>query len=313
MRSLLLVSALAAAGCTGDTIHLQHNTTLVNATRGITLLGDGAGHGAMLSTTCAFDGIWGSVTADVDLPTQTERVGGSFEGTVIGYSAEGVHLIRGFARDYSADISVFGTRDAKLTAQGAVYLRSNAGFGVDGGDCFVGGHAFTAEVPVGACSVGASLVASPQGDHHWVHDAGLLTAVTASGPGASIPADRVAFDRASRGLILATGSVVSRASVDGVIDWSADLGADIASVSDLGARDGVVVVTDAGPQTRLTVFDTDARRIASVRLPGRAQVVVDDDGRDLSLVTPSETHNYQVMDGPPTAGVNPEAARLFED
>lgn len=310
MRSLLLVSALATAACTGDTIHLQHNTTLVNATRGITLLGDGAGHGAMLTTTCAFDGVWGEVTADVDLPTVNERVGGSFQGSVVGYSAEGVHVIRGFERDYAADLTVFGARDAKLTARGAVYLRSNAGFEIDGGDCFVGGSGFAAEIPVGPCSIDASLVASPRGDLHWVHDGGLLTPVTAAGPGASMPADLVSYDRAADGLIIATGSVVARASVDGVVDWSTDIGHAIASVSDMGARDGVVVVTESG---RLTVFDADARRIANVRLPSRAQVVVDDDGRDLSLVTPSETHNYQVMDGPPTAGVNPETARLFED
>lgn len=303
MRSaLLFATALAAVACTGDAVHLEHHSTLQNATRGIALLGGGQGHGAMLDTTCAFDGMDGFVWADVNLPTPTERITGQLGGElVVGVSDEGIHPMIWGERRPELEIPLAGVLDAKPTEAGIFWLRADA----DG--CFVGQENAAAEVAIGACTDRARLVVSTDGGLRYVHDAGVLRNVAT---GAETSADHAAYDRANGGLLVATGSAVTRLTVDGVLDWSVDVGDGVASLSDLGLRGGAVVVTRRGD---LTIHDGGGDRIANVRLPGGADAVVSDDGRDLSLVTPNETHNYTVEDGPPSRGVDVEGPALFED
>lgn len=302
MRPILLATALLTAACTGDTVHLAHHSTLVNATRGVVLLGNGEGHGAMLDTTCVFDGDAGFVFADVDLPTPAERITGQLDGElVVGISDEGIHPMIFGERRPELDLPMAGVIDAKPTADAIHWLRAEAG------DCFVGNDRTAGEIAIGACSDAARLVVSTDGGLRYVHDAGVLRNVDT---GAETTADHAAYDRANGGLVVATGSAVTRLTADGVLDWSVDVGDGVGSLSDLGLRGGAVVVTRGG---ELTIHDNGGERIANVRLPGGADTVVSDDGRDLSLVTPNETHNYTVEDGPPSRSVDVEGPALFED
>lgn len=299
MRTILLLSALATAACSNDAVHLQHNSTLLNATRGLVLLGEGLGHGAMLDTTCAFDGNAGFVFADVNLPTDTERIGGAHGDLIVGYSAEGVHAIsveamfRGnLAWDRSRDIPVAGVVDAKATADGAVYLRRA------GSDCLVGGHALGSEIAVGSCSDQASLLVDPVGEGRWIHDQGLVRTLQGD-PVAH--ADHATFDRLHRQLLVADGSVVQRIGPSGQVELQVDVRRQVTALADLGTRDGFVAV---GEGRSLQIVDGHGFRLASLRLPATesVQVVTSEDGRDLSLVTERESHNYTLADGPPNPG-----------
>jgi hypothetical protein len=301
MRPILLATALLTAACTGDTVHLAHHSTLVNATRGVVLLGNGEGHGAMLDTTCVFDGDAGFVFADVDLPTPAERITGQLDGElVVGISDEGIHPILLGERRPELEIAMPGVLDAKPTRVGVIWLRT------DDTGCFVGARGGT-ERAVGPCTDAARLVVSPAGGARYLHDDGLLVDIAT---GEAKAADHAVWDRSGfGGLLIANGPTVTRHDADGAIDWTVEVDGGVASLSDLGARGGAAVVTRTGD---LQLHDAGGARIAIARLPGGADVVVDDDGRDLSLVTPSETHNYTIEEGS-SSRVNLEPPTLFAD
>jgi len=313
MRTLLMLSALTTAACSSDTVHLQHTSTLTNATRGLVLLGDGLGHGAMLDTTCAFDGAGGFVFADINLPTDTERIGGAHGDLIVGFSAHGVHeihvdrMMRGMdtAWDRSRDIPVSGVLDAKATDLGAVYLRRQ------GESCLIGGRSLSAELDAGACSPSAQLVTDLAGTEQWLLDSGALRAVTAQGVTHVTDADHATFDRLNQSLLVAHDRVVTRFSPAGGIDLQVELGQPVLSLTDLGARDGFAAVTG---QRRLVMHNRAGDRIANIRLPQTesVQVVTSDDGRDLSLVTERESHNYTLADGPPNPGNGVEVIQFSD-
>lgn len=292
MRSALILLALASAGCQTESVHLQHNSTLTNATRGVAMLGNGIAHGAMLETTCLFNSVDGFVMADIDLPTSNERIGGAMvdeRGTrVVGFSDQGVHVIQDNQHLSYLDVPVTGVVDAKPTTGGLLYLRTQAG------DCLVGdGH--SAERSIGACSADARLLVSPFNERAWVIDAGVLARVDSDASGERVAADLAVVDRRTGGLVLAVANRVTVQGPSGATEWTHDLNDPVTSLTDLGARGGIAAVTSA---RNLELLDDEGDRMLNVRLPTAAVVVTSDDGRDLSLVTEDETHNYTLADGP---------------
>jgi hypothetical protein len=298
---LLCAGATALSACAPDPIHLDHRSTLMNATRGVVLLGDGVGHGAMLDTTCAFNGNRGSILADVNLPTSTERIGGGRGDQVVGFSSQGVHMIarhaeRSWSRQWDRDLAVSGVIDAELTRRGPVYLRRT------GVECFVGGAALDPELAVGPCSPQARLLADWRGDRQWIHDQDTLLELTPTGPAFVAEADVAVYDRRRDAPLLAQGSLVIRLDDDGRETLRVDVGDRVTSLADLGARGSFAAVTD---DDTLVLHDSAGDALTVVRLPSHegVQVVTSLDGEDLSLVTERETHNYQILDGPPRSTV----------
>lgn len=285
----LALAALCTVGCSSDPFHLDHTSTLLNATRGLVLLPSGRGHGAVLETTCLYNGVVGEILADIDLPTPSERIADTYGEDIVGFSAAGVHRIEGGVYQPELDIAVNGVVDAALTERGPIYLRSQ------GERCLVGGDTFDTDVDIGACSPSAALAVHPIDRRTWVLDQGLLRLVTPSGlDDDGVPAEHASFDAVHDVLYTAIGTTLTtRDGLAREID-SEELSAPITSLHHRGSADGAVVVLE---DHTLELRMRSRGALLSVDIPGAAQVVASDNGTSLSLVTDDEVHNYQLLRG----------------
>lgn len=289
MRFFLLALPLAACG-TGQ-VELIHHSTMLNATRGVVMLEEGVGHGAMLETTCSFNTLEGHVINDVNLPTPVERVGGGAGSWVFGYSPEGVHTIRFGDWLQERDVTVPNVIHANGTERRTLWLRRDAN------RCLFGQqdhqlHQVT-ETDIGACSDSAKLLTLGRADRTWLVDDGSVTELIQGERGPSLPGDVATIDIDSGTLYTATGPILHRYDLDGDLVWSVGVDRPVTSIANLGARNGVAaVLQDQG----LTLRDSQGGSLAMVRLPGQAEVVTSDSGDDLALVTEREVHFYTLAD-----------------
>ncbi|TVQ87474.1 MAG: hypothetical protein EA397_17960 [Deltaproteobacteria bacterium] len=289
MRPLTLLLLLTA--CDSEGVELVHHSTMLNATRGVVLLGEGAGHGAMLDTTCSFNALEGHVIRDVDLPTPVERVGGGSGEWVFGYSPEGVHTIRFDDWQHERDLALPGVLHASGTHRRTVWIRD------DGQGCLFGEqthltHRLT-ELELGACSEQARLLTWHERDRVWLVDQGRIIELSEGEQSQSFPGDLATLDPRSGALYAATGTTLSRHSLLGGLSWSIELDRPIHSITNLGARNGVAaVIEDRG----LLLINRQGKTIGSMRLPGQAEAVSSETDDDLALVTDQEVHFYTLVD-----------------
>lgn len=289
MRIALALAALCTVACSSDPFHLDHTSTLMNTTRGLVLLPNGTGHGAMLDTTCLYNGVQGRILADINLPSPTEYIAGAFDWRVVGFSDQGVHEIHEGVYQPELDLAVGGVIDAAMTAQGPIYLRNQ------GDRCLVGGDTFDTELDIGACSPIAALVVHPIDRRTWVLDRGFLRLVTPSGlDDDGVPAEHASFDGVNDVLYTAIGTTLT--TRDGLARplEEVELAAPITSLHHRGSADGAAVVLE---DHTLELLMRGRGTLLSLRIPGAAQVVASDNGTSLSLVTEDEVHNYQIVRG----------------
>lgn len=304
MRFMVLVLPLLA--CTTPQLDLLHQSTLLDVTRGVVLLDGGAGHGAMLTTTCSFDWMDGGVISDVDLPTAEERIGGATGGWVFGYSPQGVHTILHDEWLRDRDLVLPNVIHAHGTEQRTVWVRHEAD------RCMFGQQLHQThdllESDIGLCSDQAHLLTLGEGDLVWLLDEGRLSQIISGRRGPSLRADLAAIDPSSQTLFSASGTTLRRHTIDGEREWTEDLGQPIRSLTNLGARNGAVAVVEG---RGLVFIDAFGDLLAESNLPGDAEVISSERGDDLALVTDNAVHFYEIVDERPKRST--EEATAFRD
>ena len=285
--SILVVLTALTAACGADSMHLEYQSTLNSDVTGMALHAQSrTGHASMRDTTCAIDLANGAVIVDVDLPTDAEIVRDSRDGVVLATTTEGLHQIVDGVWTGEQDIAMAGVRDAVFTADGPVALVESDGL------CQV---VWTdSDLRVAAPSCEGSLVSDSMGQGVWLTHDGVVSLVEPEGLTEVMDAERIAFDDVSGTLFAASGPVLGAADRDGSVAWSADVGADITSLSTVGGVGAVLV----GSDLRFKAVGLDGEALTSQSLPEGATVIGSDNGRDLGLVTgDGNAHFYELAEG----------------
>jgi hypothetical protein len=318
MHKLTLALAIfAAAGCSTDTVSVEYQSTLWSETRGLVLHEGGIGHAAMWDTTCEFDATTGELTLDYDLPSDDETIHDVRDGMVIGRSDMGVHFIDGAGYQEALDVDMVGVHDVRLIDGGVVALRDHT----DG--CAVewahsGGRTVTT-IGDQWCDSAAAFTADPVSGKAFVTLRGDVIGVDDDGAEVLFSgADQVHWDPTYNRLYAGmTGSgTVAALDIDGGVEWEIDLGSSLHDLDDMGTFGGVAVMTGEGANGDLLVLSgEDGSERASIKTPGRADIVVSEDGRTLGIVEEWEVYFYDVREGrnPPTITTNLPNDSIFSD
>ena len=306
---VLVVSALLviATGCSQNTFHFEHRSTLATDASSVALYADGrVGVGTMNHQTCTFDTAAAAVLADYDVQGADETVQDTRGDFAITLAPDGLHLLADDGFSAHSDILQAGIVAARMTNDGVVML-------VNDGECRVEWRTDEAtagasvSMPAAACAADAGFTVDPDSGRAWVA-AGQVWDVDASGSRTlDVTADLVDFDTVTGVTFLANrgGRDVSALDADGEIAWTEAAQHAVAHLSDMGALGAVAVVSGDADSALLQAFDAaTGDSLASFHLPSVADVTVSLDASTIGLLHPGAIDSYTVFDGPEAVRMN---------
>ncbi len=300
MRNLIGLGAIVSmtVACSSEN-ELLYTATLGMETNGLALSGDGLdAHAGMAETTCTIDTNWACPTADVDLPTDDEKILDHFGNTTLGASSEGVYMIREAAWQQSEDLPIAFVRGASLVEAGTLVVAG------EGDDCRVHrGLEATQEAPAAVCDEGVR--------YAFDRSSGTVFAGTSEGLFRITPegwdsldhyGDLIAWDR-SLGLLYAATSgeaklVAMRSG--GAVEWSLDVTGPITSIATRGTFGEVMVLAE--DRDGFGVIErrdgATGERIGRSRVPDAdGDLVVSDNGETVATVRENEVNFFGLSAG----------------
>lgn len=285
-----LAVTVVAAGC-GAEPELAYSSTLEARTRGVVLSADGlVAQAAMVDTTCTIDTTWGCAVADLDLPTEEERVVDRYDGWTLAVSEVGLHRFGDSASD-ADELALTGVVDARLSDAGMVAVVA------DGSGCAFVGEDGSVALPGGLCAPGISVAAERRvggliiGNGEGLFHVDLQGAIQISGP-----ADQVVA--APDGALVAAWRgepVVRGLDADGEERWTVATDGAVRDVAVRGEDQILVLVEEgeAGSLERRSL--ATGERFASYPLPSAdGSLVVSENGRTVGIILPDAVHFHSL-------------------
>jgi hypothetical protein len=295
MRTLAIALTLGAAvGCTPDSVTFQHESTLYDQTRGLTLQDDTSAQGGMVGNTCEINITNGTIGQDVDVAESDDQVEDAFNGVVLVRGTDGLHLYEpeNYGRDWTYNPSVPGSDivDGAIVDGGVVAVRTDAsGITVDwSGD-------MNASTTIAGGSVDGLSVDRTNGTAYVVSD-GTVDAVSADGSVTVDSGDMAVWDSAANILYVADagGSELRGIEADGGIRFATALDGNVAS---LGTLNGQAVVSIAiGDEGALVIVDGYTGEIVSQQATpsGADSIETSQSGETLAVVLRNSVHFFRV-------------------
>ncbi len=291
MRSMVL---LLVTGCTMET-ELRYLSTVPTEVNGLVFSEDGVeAYVAMQGTTCTIETAWGCPVADVDLPTEEEKIVDHHQGRTLAVSARGVHQLVEGAWKRSADLEVERVHLARFGRDELLVVREA------GASCvFQVGHGASIVLEPDWCAEGRATAVDRASDTLWMADGVRVARVSPDGAWA-FPAreDLLDHDPATGLLYLATSGSRQLRAVDagGNTAWKTYTRGPISSIATRGGRADLLVLQWDGPVGLLERRDgMSGRLLDSYPLPGAdGELVVSANGVGIAIVVDGAVHHYVV-------------------
>lgn len=312
MRSITPLLGLGAltltVGCATVDSDLQYLGTLQKDTNGVVMFEDGnSGHAAMSGTTCVIT-TSGGIEDDVDVTsTDNESVlDGTRDAdgtTVLARTTGELHLLFPTDNIMNLDddvrtVDVPGVQDARLTESRDIVALADCGvqwMNLDEEANLLDTSILALE---GCSGMDPTFDVNPLDGTAFVTTTAGVVSVTPDGATRiADAADLLEYSVSQDALVLANAgdSVVRLVDSTGAELWSADVGAPVFDVADLGSRDlmGVMLDHDNGAElVLLNVADGSIDRTFS--LPSAATIEPSGNGQTLALVLPNAVHYYNL-------------------
>ncbi|HHO53820.1 MAG TPA: hypothetical protein ENK18_23845 [Deltaproteobacteria bacterium] len=294
MRLTTMALAVTWLGaCQSDEIRMSHMSTLQEQTRGVVVMDHGLRiQAAMQDTTCIFRTLDGGFIRDHDLPTNDERIVDTYDGEILGASAQGIHLV-----NRGEDVAITEVVDARLWSGGVVSLHET----VEG--CTVSWNRDEhISVPQELCDAPA-ITADPRDGTLFVGLPGETSRIDRDGLASfDSGADLVSWDRATQLVYMAVSGerTVWATDINGVPAWSATTPAPVTALTHMGDRGLVLLMLDAGEgEGRFYILDGETGSLNSEHDAPGSEVEIDlsQDGTTLAVTLETEVHFFDITAG----------------
>lgn len=307
MRNLTGLGVIVLVAACSSENELRYTATLGMETNGVALSADGLdAHAGMAETTCTIDTNWACPTADVDLPTDDEKIFDHFGNTTLGASDEGVYLIRGMAWQQDEDLPIAAVRGASLIEDGTVAVAGTAA------DCRVHrGLEDSQDAPAALCDDAARYAFDRTDGTVFAGTPEGVFRVTLEGWDAlDAYGDLISWD-AGLGLLYAATTGDSKLIAlrpNGVTEWSVQVTGPITSIAARGHHGEVLVLTedrDGFGVVERREGET-GERLGRSRLPDAdGDLVVSDNGHTIATVRDGEVNFFGLDAGGEGPAVDP--------
>ena len=300
-RTLIVLSALAAAGCHADSPEapdFELRNTMSIETRGLMLYRTGArGHAGMYGMSCAFDVSSGEIGADYDPSDDSEDVQDVFGDITVVVDTSAVYMVTEGDEAFTEDgvVPLTDVREGRLWDGGLAALRDTSnGCQVQWVDLDAGGDDAVVTLDDTTCHSDLGLAIGRDDGAVWIGTEDSVVVVTPDGQTADADGagQLIAWDEAAAALYVAPwgGTAVDALEADGAPRWKVDVGGKITAVSALGDRGAAAIMVEDGAEGRLVILDGWTGEITAETGDVEAPVVdlaASGDGTVMALVRPN--------------------------